>query len=123
MVDNVTLYKEILERAVRAYDGIIELYTPDIRNGNDFAARTVAQAISKRDGLLERLNDVSHLVDVFKSNYSLSIQFFIDEHWDDYREFPISDPTKFKRREALHAELLSVTKDIGQVRRGLVSKN
>ena len=112
MVDYSSQYAPILERAVRAYNALIELYTPDRHAENDFADHTISETITKRNGLLERLADPATLEEAFTDNYFLSIMKFLDSHWDDYREYPIADAKKFERREALHAELKDIMNEI-----------
>ena len=115
MVDYTSQYAPILERAVRIYTDLIELYAPDRAANSSFVDATINDASAARRGLLERLAKPDSLARTFTSNYFLSITHFLDNHWDDYREYPIADPEKFKQREELHKELKAVKNDIMRI--------
>ena len=120
-INHSSQYALILERVVKAYNELIVLYTPEQGAGNRFADIAISEAKTKRNGLLERLADPATLEEVFICNYFLSISHFLDDHWDDYHEYPVANPEKFKKREELHAELESVKQDIMRIQNSLLS--
>ena len=112
MVEFSNQYAPVLERGIQAYDEIIKLYTPEKHSENDYAAHVISEAMNGKNSLLERLANKMYLERTFTSNYFLSIMHFLDSHWDDYREYPIPDSKKFKRREEIHKELNEVMNEI-----------
>jgi hypothetical protein len=59
---------QIIQRAVVAYNRLIELYQQD-QNSSPYFAGCLAQALMKRNGLQERLANPMYLADVFKDTY------------------------------------------------------
>ena len=79
MVNHLASYKALLQRAADIFNQLIELYRPDIRESKDWAAITVAEASTQRDGLLERLASPK-LSSVYTSTFVSSVGHYIDSH-------------------------------------------
>lgn len=106
----------IVHRAIAAYEGLISLYK--LENVSDtYFFHCLAEAETKRDGLQERLSDPVYLADVFKDNYFLSIDHFLESHRGEYGpDMPGADPYKARLAGKYLAELSAVIDDIIRVK-------
>lgn len=116
MVDQTLEYAPIVQRAIAAYNGLIDLYQQD-RASNPYFEHCLAEAQTKRNGLQERLADPTYLANVFKDNYFLSIDHFLESHRGEYGfDMPGPDPAKALRASQYLAELSAVIDDIIRVK-------
>lgn len=112
MVDNLTQYAPILEKGVRAFESIMQLYTDNVQDGPYFI-NALKDAKGYRDSLLERLKNPVYLEDTFKGNFFIALGHFLDAHWGDYLpDSPKPDASKRSVMENLRADLESVMNDI-----------
>ena len=119
MVDHTPEYAPILQRAIAAYEGLMELYAQDAAS-NPYFKHCLAEASSHRDGLQQRLANPVYLANAFTGNYVLSIDHFLESHRGEYgHDMPGADPIKAEQAsQYLHA-LKDVMDDIIRVGRAL----
>ena len=116
MVSQSTEYAPIVYRAIAAYSGLIALYKED-KSNDPYFVHCLAEAETKRDGLQERLGDPVHLANVFKDNYFLSIDHFLESHRGEYGpDMPGADVNKARLAGGYLAELSTVIDDIIRVK-------
>lgn len=115
MVTATEKYKVLLQEAVQLFDALLELYLPDKRTEQDFAARTIIDIQGKRTGMVERLARPEPVSTAMTATLIQVIGHYLDSHWDDYREIPVADPAKFARRSELHASLEALVERIAQL--------
>lgn len=116
MVDYREAYQALLRRGAQALDELLQLYTPDIRAGKDWADVSAADTRNKRNSLTERLAGPLQPTAADASTLVVSLGHYLDSHWADYQEdFPVANPQKRARLEALHSELAAVVKGIGEI--------
>ncbi len=95
----------------------MQLYTQDAP-GNMYFDSCLAEARTKRNGLLERLANPVYLADTFKDNYYHSIDHFLESHRGEYGfDMPGSDPVKASLADTYLKELSIVIDDIIRVKR------
>lgn len=115
MVDYTLEYIPIVLRAIAAYNGLIALYQQD--QDSAYFAGCLAQAVTKRNGLQERLDNPAYLADVFKDTYYQSIDHFLDSHRGEYGpDMPGADPAKALVAGEYLAELKRVMDDIIRIK-------
>lgn len=110
MVDHTSEYAPIIQRAIAAYEGLMEMYAQD-EAGSPYFKHCLAEASSHRDGLQQRLGNPTYLADAFSGNYVLSIDHFLESHRGEYGyDMPGADPTKAENA-GHHLQALKVVMD------------
>lgn len=108
MVDHTPEYAPIIQRAIAAYEGLMEIYAQD-ESGNPYFKHCLAEASSHRNGLQQRLGNSDYLANAFSGNYVLSIDHFLESHRGEYgHDMPGADPTKAEKA----GHHLQVLKDV-----------
>lgn len=126
MVNYLEQYKQLLLRAVAAFDGLNALYTPDAQAGNAYADTCAKEAVNKRQATLEDIAlPRQALSRTDTSPFSVSMLHYLDSHWADYAlyppgnmegaGYPAYDPEKQQQVERLHAELRAVMSAVGDI--------
>ena len=116
MVMNLQEYKKTLQQGISVLDGLLELYTPDKQVENDWAAICLSDTRNLQRSFLERLaNPLLAVTAEETSPAMLSIQKYLDNHWADYREFPVANAQKRTIIVDFHTQLKAVAKQIGQL--------
>ena len=116
MVTYLQEYKELLQKGILVLDGILELYTPDEQDRNDWASICLSDTRNLQRSFSERLaNPLLAVTAEETSPAMLSIQQYIDSHWADYREFPVANSQKRTLIVDFHTQLKAVAKQIGQL--------
>lgn len=126
MVNYLALYKELLLRAVAAFDNLIALYTPDAQAGNSYAASCAKEVANKRQATLEDIALPRRAISrTDTSPFSVSMLHYLESHWADYALYPPGNaegtgyPTynseKHEQVEYLHAELQAVMSAVGDI--------
>lgn len=123
MVDYTKDYKRLLGRAVKVYDGLLELYASGDEHNNEWAARSLLDTRTRRRATLEDLalpRQAVTAADV--SPYVMATAHYLDSHWADFttfpvpspdnKEYPATDPAQRQHLLHLHAELEEVIKDL-----------
>jgi hypothetical protein len=119
MVENRENYVTILQRGIAAYEGLIQLYAQDAPS-NVYFDRSLSEARTKRNGLQERLDDPAQLIDIFRSNYFLSISHFLDSHRGEYgSDMPSPNAVKKLLADRYLQDLCAVKDEIIRIGREL----
>lgn len=115
MVDHTPEYAPILQRAIAAYEGLMELYKED-KGSSQYFEHSFAEAGAHRDGLVERLANPVYLADAFKDNFFISIDHFLDSHRGEYQsDMPNPSPAKAVVAGRYLLELREVMREIIRV--------
>lgn len=115
MVTHTTHYQEALQQIRRILQALLALYQPDQESAQDWATLTVRDLQVKLDGVEMRLSSSARVTPALTGSLVQSFRHYLDGHWDDYREIPIPNPTKYSTREQLHKELAQVLHQVGQI--------
>ena len=112
MVDHTPEYAPIVQRAIAAYEGLMELYAQDAPT-NVYFDNSLSEARKHRNGLRERLGNPIYLADAFQDNFFQSIDHFLDSHRGEYgSDMPGSDPGKAQRAGQYLQALRGVMEDM-----------
>ena len=115
-------YIAIVQRAIQAYDGLIELYKEDAASAPYFT-HCLAEARAHRNGLQERLINPKYLADVFTGPFYQSIDHFLESHRGEYGfDMPGSDSKKATSADHYLRELNIIVDDIIRIKKTINKK-
>ncbi|RZK30078.1 MAG: hypothetical protein EOO63_07620 [Hymenobacter sp.] len=116
MVIYLQEYKDLLQKGIIVLDNLLEIYTPDKQAENDWATICLSDTRNLHRSLSERLaNPRLTVTPEETSPVMVAIQQYIENHWADYREFPVANAQKRALLVDLHAQLKIVAKGVGQL--------